>query len=149
MLQRARVIADYQFGKGTGASLFPEGCGFTLSKTGRIRQIMLGTKRLATVRAEDGRLTLGIAGAERLHRCLPPPLYRVVISAEVASFVSGGKNAFARHVTAADEGIRPGDEVMVVTDGDELLATGTALLSGAEMLAFNYGAAVKVRQGRS
>jgi len=37
---------------------------------------------------------------------------------------------------------------MVVDDQDQLLATGSALLSGEEMLFFNYGVAVKVRQGR-
>ncbi len=149
MLQRVRVIADFQFGRGVGAGLFPEGCEFILSTTGRIRQVTLSGKRLATVRAEDGRLTLGIEGASRLHATLPAPLNRVVISGEVSSFVAEGKNAFARHVTAADPGIRPGDEVMVVTSDDTLVATGMAMLSGSEMLSFNYGAAVKVRQGRS
>ncbi|MDD1720322.1 MAG: pseudouridine synthase [Methanoregulaceae archaeon] len=149
MLQRARVIADYQFGKGTGIHLFPEGCEFTLSKTGRVRQILFRSKRIATIRAEDGRLTLSIEGAARLHGHLPAPVNRVVISRDVSDFVSEGKNAFARHVIQADEGIRAGDEVMIVTEGDQLIATGMAMLSGTEMLSFNYGVAVKVRQGRS
>ena len=52
------------------------------------------------------------------------------------------------HVVATDAGIRAGDEVLVVMGDDVLLATGVALLSGQEMLAFNYGVAVKVRQGK-
>ena len=148
-LRRVQVIADYQFGKGTGPRLFPDGCEFTFSTTGRVRQVLLSGTRLATVRAEDGRLTLGIQGAERLHRALPPPAYRVVIRDDVAEFIGAGKNVFSKHVVSADPGIRAGDEVMVVCSGDVLLATGTAVISGAEMLAFNYGLAVKVRQGRS
>ncbi|NYT07126.1 MAG: pseudouridine synthase [Methanomicrobiales archaeon] len=148
MLAQVQVIADYQFGRGAGRALFPEGCEFVLSRTGRIRQVTFGGKRLVTVRAMDGKLTLGIDGALRLLAVLPPPAYRVVVIDEVAEFIRTGKNTFAKHVVAADPGIRSGDEVMVVTTGDELLATGSAVLSGREMLIFNYGVAVKVRQGR-
>jgi len=148
-VRRVQVIADYQFGHGMGVELFPESCEFSYSTTGRIRQVSLAGTRLATVRAEDGRLTISIECAERLQRALRPPAYRVKVSPEVAEFVSAGKNAFAKHVITADPGIRSGDEVLVVTGDDTLLATGTAMLAGAEMLAFNYGVAVKVRQGRS
>ena len=147
-LTRVRVIADFQFGRGAGEALFPEGCEVVLSRTGRIRQITLGKERLATIRAQDGRFTLGIAGALRLMHALPAPAYRVVVTDEVAAFIREGKNTFAKHVIAADPAIRAGDEVLVVTGADDLLATGSAVLSGGEMLIFNYGVAVKVRQGR-
>jgi uncharacterized protein with predicted RNA binding PUA domain len=148
MHRQVRVIADFQFGRGAGEAMFPDGCDFVLSRTGRIRQVTILGKRLATVRAADGRLTLGIEGALRIMAVLPPPAYRVVVAEDVAEFIGQGKNAFARHVIAADPSIRAGDEVMVVNPGDELLATGEAVLSGREMLVFNYGAAVKVRHGR-
>jgi uncharacterized protein with predicted RNA binding PUA domain len=147
MLRQVRVIADFQFGRGAGNTIFPAGCDFILSRTGRIRQVTLSGKRLATVRAADGRLTLGIEGAERFRTGLHPPAYRVVVSGEVAEFIGQGKNVFARHVVTADPAIRAGDEVVVVNPSDVLLATGEAVLSGREMLVFNYGAAVKVRQG--
>jgi uncharacterized protein with predicted RNA binding PUA domain len=145
---RVQIIADFQFGKGAGEALFPEGCEVILSRTGRVRQITLHGKRLATVRAKDGRFTLGIDGALRLLAALRPPAYRVVASGDVAEFIRQGKNTFAKHVIAADPAIRAGDEVMVVDGEDQLLATGSAVLSGGEMLLFNYGVAVKVRQGR-
>jgi len=146
--KRVRTIADYQFGSGVGAILFPDRCEFMLSNTGRIRQVLLDGQRIATVRAQDGRLTLGIVGAARLMAALDPPAYRVVIRDDVAEFIAKGRNAFAKHVVSADPDIRAGDEVLVVTGRDELLATGSALLAGWEMPAFNYGVAVKVRQGR-
>jgi uncharacterized protein with predicted RNA binding PUA domain len=142
-----QAIADYQFGNLAGTSLFPEGCEFLLSTTGRVRQILFNNVRLATVRASDGRLTLGIEGARRLLNAIPAPGYRVVIREDVAEFVAQGKNAFAKHVVAADPQIRAGDDVLVVAEGDRLLACGAALISGTEMLAFNYGGAVRVRQG--
>ncbi|NYT04755.1 MAG: pseudouridine synthase [Methanomicrobiales archaeon] len=147
-LKRARTIADFQFGEGIGERLFPENVEFRFSSTGRIRYILLGGNRLATLRAGDGRLTLSIDGAERLMQAVPPPRYRVTIADEVAGFVAAGKNAMAKHVTAADPEIRVGEEVLVVS-GDALCATGTALLSGREMLAFNYGVAVQIRKGRT
>jgi len=147
LVRRVQTIADYQFGGLAGTALFPDGCEFILSTTGRIRQILFEGKRLATVRAHDGRLTLGIEGARRLHAILPAPGYRVVIRDDVAEFVAQGKNTFAKHVVSADPRIRAGDEVLVVSGDDRLVACGTAMLSGEEMLAFNYGVAVKVRQG--
>ncbi|MBA7481386.1 hypothetical protein ES707_16856 [subsurface metagenome] len=147
-LRRIRIIADFQFGAGSGEAVFPDECTFQFSTTGRIRQVRLGKERLATVRAQDGRLTLGVAGAARLATKIAPPAYRVTVQEDVTPFIADGKNAMAKHVVAADDGIRAGDEVLVVTGDDVLLATGAALLSGREMLAFNYGVAVKVRQGR-
>ncbi|TAJ43659.1 PUA domain-containing protein [Methanofollis fontis] len=145
--QQVRTTADFQFGRGAGVALFPAGCRFIRSKTRRVRQVTDGGQRIVTVRARDGRFTLSIEGARRLARAIPPPAYRVEIAAEVTEFIARGKNAFARHVVAADPGIRAGDEVIVVGAGDEVIATGEAVLSGAEMLAFNYGVAVNVRKG--
>ena len=147
LLRRVQTIADYQFGSACGTGLFPEGCTFIFSTTGRIRQVLLEGTRLATVRASDGRLTLGIEGARRLQACIPPPGYRVAVREDVAPFVAKGKNAFAKHVVTADPQIRAGDDVLVVADGDRLIACGAAVVSGTEMLAFNYGVAVRVRQG--
>jgi uncharacterized protein with predicted RNA binding PUA domain len=147
LLRRVQVIADFQFGGNVGPSLFPEGCTFIHSTTGRVRQVLWQGTRLATVRASDGRLTLGIEGARRLMAALPAPGYRVTIRDDVAEFVAKGKNAFAKHITAADPQIRAGDDVLVVAGDDRLVACGAAAVSGPEMLAFNYGVAVKVRQG--
>ncbi len=146
-LERIRTIADFQFGIATGAILFPDDTEFRLSSTKRVRYAELTGERLATLRAHDGRLTLGIAGAKRLLQALRPPAYRVSVDPAVESFVMEGRNAMAKHIIAADPGIRAGDEVVVVDASDRLLATGSAVLSGTEMLAFNYGVAVNVRKG--
>jgi uncharacterized protein with predicted RNA binding PUA domain len=147
-LERVRTIADLQFGRNVGAALFPGTVTFTRSTTGRIRNVLLDGERLATIRAQDGRLVLGIPGARRLHAVLAPPAYRAVLLEEVEEFVAAGKNAMARHVVDADPQIRAGDEVLVVVPGDRLVATGTAVLSGSEMTACMYGVAVNVRSGR-
>ena len=147
-LRRVRKIAEFQFGRGAGDALFPDECTFQYSTSQRIRYVMQGRVRLATVRAQDGRLTLSYDGAARLHAFLAPPAGRVVVHEEAIPFVAAGKTAMAKHVINADPNIRAEDEVFVVAEDDSLLATGMANLSGSEMLEFKYGGAVKVRQGR-
>ena len=108
---------------------------------------MLGKDRIATLRANDGRLTLSNEGAKRLYDCLLAPAYRVIIKDEVKDFIVQGKNAMAKHVISADLQVRAGDEVLVCDEAGSLLATGSALLSSEEMTAFNYGVAVQIRKG--
>jgi uncharacterized protein with predicted RNA binding PUA domain len=146
MLKRARIIADYQFGRGAGEALFPAGTTFRLSSTGRLRYLYTELERIATLRASDGLLTLSMVGAERLHSLFSPPRLRVVVSAEAAPFVAKGGNVFAKHVLSADPGIRAGEEVLVVDSQDCLLATGKAILAPEEMLQIRRGVAVRTRK---
>lgn len=146
-LRMLRVIADYQFGRRVGRALFPDSCKFILSSTGRVRQVVDGGVRIATLKPDSGLLTLSIEGARRVKEALPFPKMRVVVMDEVSEFIAKGKSVFAKHVVQVDEEIRANDEVVVVNTKDELLATGRAVLSAFEMLEMERGMAVKVRQG--
>lgn len=146
-LKRVRTIADYQFGRGAGEVLFSENVAFQFSTTGRIRQILLDNERIATVRANDGMLTLSMKGSSKLHEFIRYPGQRVVVNTDAAPFVAKGKTAFSRHVVAVDPEIRAGQEVLVVDENDRLLAAGKTMLSALEMLAFKKGTAVDVRGG--
>ncbi len=147
LLRQVRVMADYQFGKGCGNSLFPDDATFMLSRTKRVRQILSGKLRIATVRAKDGVLTLSIEAASAIHSHLPFPKQRVVICEDAVPFVSKGKTAFAKHVLELDHDLRSGEEVLVVDEQDKLLASGQLLLSVTEILAMDSGPAVDVRVG--
>jgi len=147
MLDRLRVIADYQFGRGAGLALFPDGTEFTLSRTGRVRQISGEGKRIATLRANDGFLVLSTFGGERLRAALPYPLKRVVMDDDAAPFVAQGKTAFCKFVVDCDPELRALEEVLLVDRRDRLLATGQARLAAPEMRAFRRGTAVSVRYG--
>lgn len=141
-----QAIAEYQFGEGASEA-FKDVFVELSRKTGMPRQIKAGSKHVATFRAEDGLLTLGIEGAKRLHKILPYPKMRVVVNEDAEPFARKGKNVFAKFVIDADENIRPYDEVLVVNKDDELLATGQTLLNGRELKIFKQGLAVKVRRG--
>jgi len=147
-LQRIRAVANYQFGADIGDALFPENVLITHSRrTGRIRHIYLDKVLLATLRPKDGLFSLTVEGASRLLAALAFPKLRVVVQGDVAKFILRGGDVFARHVVQTDTSLRAGEEVLVVSPEDKLLAAGKALLTGKEMLAFKRGVAVKVRRG--
>ena len=68
-LIKIRSIADYQFGKNAGITLFPKDVKISYSKsTGRIRFIFLNNKRLATLRPTDGLFSISIEAGKILER---------------------------------------------------------------------------------
>ncbi len=147
-LQKIRSITDYQFGKGVGAKLFPDDVEISYSKrTGRIRHIRLDSRMLATLRPRDGLFSLTVAGAKRLWETAQSKRMWVKVQNDAAAFIGKGKSVFAKHVVAADEEIRPREEVIVVNEKNAVVAVGRALLSGGEMMAFKRGVAVRVRKG--
>lgn len=147
-LRKIRSVADYQFGKGVGNKFFPDTVRIVYSKnTGKIRHIYLGDDLLATLRPTTGLFILTIAGAKRLVSEVDPLRMWVKIQDYAEPFVAKGRSAFAKHVTEADDEIRPNEEVIVVSQKNEVLAVGRALLSGTEMKAFSRGMAVRVRRG--
>ena len=143
-----RTVADYQFGAGAGAALFPVEGSFEIRRSsgGRPRQIYADGRRLVSY-GVDGRFTLGIEGGRRLLDGLAPPANRVVVGDESEPFVREGKNTFAKFVSDVDPAVRPGDEVCVVHERGELLAVGRAELSADGMADFDSGMAVKAREG--
>ena len=146
MLKRARIIADFQFGRGAGDALFPDDTTYKLSNTRRLRYLYAETERIATVRANDGLLTLSMLGARRLHTIFASPRLRVTVSEDAAPFVVKGGNVFAKHVLSVDPRIRAGEEVLVVDVQDNLLATGKAILAPEEMQQIKRGTAVETRK---
>jgi len=149
-LKRIRSVADYQFGKGIGAVLFPGNVEiFHSHRTGRIRYVYLNGKRLATLRPTDGLFSLSIAGAKRIVESRCSVKYIVIVQNEVSDVIAEGGDVFAVHVVKADSDIRPKDEVIVVDENGKVLAVGKAVLSGEEMKVFKRGVAVKVRRGCS
>jgi uncharacterized protein with predicted RNA binding PUA domain len=147
-LSRIRSIADYQFGKGVGSTLFPENVEIVYSKaTGRIRYLNLNGERLATLRPTDGLLSLSITAARFIPENTSFSRCFVTVQQDVSAFVADGGDVFAAHVVKADEEIHSKDEVIVVDEDNRVLAVGRALLSSSEMMAFKTGVAVKVRHG--
>ena len=102
---------------------------------------------LATLRPTTGLFILTISGAKRMINVIDPLRLWVKVEDYAESFIAKGRSVFAKHVIASDPEIRPNEEVIVISNKDEVLAVGRALLTGKEMLAFQRGIAVRVRRG--
>jgi 7-cyano-7-deazaguanine tRNA-ribosyltransferase len=147
-LARVRAVMDYQFGPGASEAIIDGEASFLKSRTtGKIRNVFVDGEHVLSMRASDGLFTLRPPGAERLMRAFPHPRMRVVVEDDAVPFNREGKNAFCKFIIDCDPGIVPMDEVMVVDKTDNLVAIGRAILVKEEMIAFEKGIAVKVREG--
>lgn len=145
---KVRTIADYQFGVGVGAKLFPEEITIQLSpRTGRIRYINLNGERLATLRPTDGLLSLSIKAAKTVAEKIPEAKCFVTVKNDVAPYIAKGGDVFAVHVVRVDDEVGAKDEVIAIDEDRNVLAVGRTLLSSGEIRAFKTGAAVKTRHG--
>ena len=143
-----KAIADYLLGDGAGDDLFGEDDS-AIRTTGRYPKLQVwapdepgrragepGTQ-LATLVPQYGTLSFTIEGARRWVES-DAPTKRVAID----PFVPHG-SVLAPGVTAADENIRVGDEVVI--DGANAFAVGRAEMSGPEMVESTRGVAIEVR----
>jgi conserved protein with predicted RNA binding PUA domain len=147
-LAKVRSIADYQFGKGVGAKLFPDNIEIQYSpRTGRIRYINLDSERLATLRPTDGVLSLSLKAAQLMAKNTPFAKCFVTVKNEVSRFVAAGGDVFAVHVVKVDSEVGAKDEVIALNEEGNVLAVGRTVLSSEEIKAFKIGVAVKVRHG--
>lgn len=147
-VRKIKAIADYQFGTGAGEALFKGNINIEKSKkTGKIRHIYDGKTLIVNMRASDSYLVLSKEGAKRLHSALDYPKNRVVVTEDSVPFALDGKSVFCKFVAECDENIRAKDEVLIVSEDDELLAYGKALLGACEIEQFKTGQAIKTRKG--
>lgn len=136
-----RLIADYQFGKGAGKKLIPKSVRIIKTRNQRMHQVYLDDELLFVVRARDGYYSLHSAGAERIKKHLK----KVEAPEEFKKFYLKGRDVFAKHVVKCDDDIKPRMDVGVFVN-KKLVAVGESLLSSQEMMSFNWGTAVKVRE---
>jgi archaeosine synthase len=71
------------------------------------------------------------------------PLKRCWVRLDVQE--AKGGSIFAVGITEADPEIRPGDEVIVINNDDNVIAVGKSEMSGREMCELNRGRAVSIR----
>lgn len=132
-----RATADFQFGHGAGNLLVPE-LARLAGKSYRQIICRIDKEQICSYIADAGLLSLTLDGAKRL-----VPLNHYWVRLDAPS-VKGG-SIFAVGVREADSIIRPGDEVIVLNDHDEVTAVGRSEMSGREMCELERGRAVSIR----
>lgn len=128
-----KAVADYQFGKGSGQILVPEGS--TIKGPFPKHQVFAGKKQLITLIPQYGTLAITIEGVKAM---MDQKRYIV----EIDDFVPRG-SLLAPGVIDADPLIRPNDEVLIC--GKNAIAVGRANMSGDEMRRSGRGVAVDLR----
>ena len=127
-------LASYQFGKKIGEKLLKD-C--TIKGKYPYQKIMHDDTQLGMITRERGLISLTMNGAERIAKSKK---YWVEIYDD---FTLKG-SVFAPGVKDVHDGIRVGDEVIVIRK-DKLCAVGVAQMNGDEMKKSSHGEAVKVR----
>ncbi len=131
------ATADYQFGKRAGGLLVPKDAKLK-GKPYKLILCQIDGEQVCSYVAESGTLSLTLEGGKKLSS-----LGRYWVRLDVES-VKGG-SIFAVGVQEADTAIRPGDEVIVINNNNDVIGVGRSDMSGREMCELNWGRAVTLR----
>lgn len=148
-IERARSLCDATFGAGTGKVLLPDGHAVIFNKSpaiDRMEEVFCDGAVLATLRYDLGvgwRFIIRLQGAFRIAGHMTKG--RVRILPEVVPFIRENKNLMVPGISGADQDICEGDEVVLMLDDGTVIATGTAKMSGKDMVSLEKGVAVKTR----
>ncbi len=144
---KIRAIADYQFGQGAGEILTDGILSYVKNNKGRIKNVKLDKNHILSIRHYDGFFTLKEAGARILLQEFKPPALRIEVTKESVEFNRDGKSVFSKFVTRMSSNLRHGDEALVVSPEDDLIAIARVFLTKEEVEVFDKGLAAGVRTG--
>jgi phosphoadenosine phosphosulfate reductase len=144
-----RSLADSQFGEGCGLAMLPDNALLLMNKVpglDRMDEVVMDGSVVATLRYDLGkgyRLLLRTAAAKAIQSKMSKGY--VVADEGMDEFILKGLNLMAPGVKEAPEDLNSGDEVVVLTPERKALCTGSARMSGKDMIEVHRGQAVKVR----
>ncbi len=121
----------------------PDVVDVVLSSTGRIRYVVVNGVRMLTLRPSDGFFTLSIEAGEVVRRASKPPRFRVVVKGSEVARIKG--SVLKPIVLDVDPLARPGDEVIVVDELDNLVGVGKLKLPPVVIKSLEKGEVVRVR----
>jgi len=145
-----RQLVDSQFGEGCGDFLIPSANTVIFNRIpdqDRMEEIIVSGIVVGNYRyvlGEGYHFILKREGALRLISVLSRSWVKVDDGA--AEYIKKGTSVLAPGVIDADPGIKPGDEVVVLSENGELIGPGTAKLTGKEMAELKRGLCVRLRQ---
>ena len=140
----ALMRLSFQFDPEVATSILPSPQGFIVeySRRGMPRYVFKGDRHYLTLKPSDGLFTISIEAGEAIVGASEYPRYRVVVSG-----LSGG-SVFAHNVVDMDPRLRPGDEVVVVNEADEVIGTGRLKIPLVMLKGLARGEVVRVRHRR-
>ena len=144
-----RSVVDRQFGEGTGYSLIPEGHAVLLNKApslDHMDEIIIDGKAVASLRYDLGKGWVFINRMQSAMRIAEMATKGyVVCDPSAVKFVQESKNLMSPGVVGASADVKPGDEVIIITEDHIAVGTGTAKMTAEEMIAADHGMAVRTK----
>lgn len=149
------MTLDYIFGKSSSRSLDFSKLDFQYSnRTSRLKYVRLDDSKdlLFTFRANGSlaptitgyRILLSKINLANIHK---RPSWSLTVIDGVSEFVSQGRTVFCKHIVYCSDNLRAGQDVVILGENGNILASGRSILSGPTIKQFKRGAAVKVREG--
>ena len=144
-----RSVADEQFGSGSGNALLPDGHIVLLNKSpslDRMDEIIVNGCAAASIRYDmrtGWKLLNRMQSAMRIGKVMTKGY--VVCDMSAVRFIRESKNLMAPGVVDAHPDVKTDDEVIIIDTERNVIATGLAKMSAADMIAFDRGLAVKTK----
>lgn|GEM_PF-229369 len=135
----------FQFDFNVARSLLPspDVVSVILSSTGRVRYVLVNGVRMLTLRPSDGFFTLSIEAGEIVRRASTPPRFRVVVKGGEVTRIKG--SVLKPIVLDVDPLARPGDEIIVVDELDNLVGVGKLKLPPIIVKSLEKGEVARIR----
>ena len=148
-IELIKNIADERFGDGSGDALLPDGNIVLLNKApslDRMDEIIVNGCVVANIRYDMGsgwKLLNRMQGAMRIGRVMKKGY--VVCDPSAVRFIRESKNLMAPGVVDAHPDVKVDDEVIIIDTERNVIATGLARMSSADMIREDRGLAVKTK----
>jgi len=140
-----KAVAAFQWDWRVAEELFAGLSDVVLDiRRGRVRYVIVGGRVYLTLRPGDGFFSLSLEAGERVRRASQPPRYRIIVEEGVE--IRG--SVLAPAVRGMDPGLRPGDEALVVGEGDELLGVARVRVPAVMVNGLRRGEVARVRSRR-
>ena len=152
-IELIKDTADGQFGPGAGDALLPCGNIILLNKApsiDRMDEIIVNGYAVANIRYDMGGrwvLLCRMRGAVRIGQVISKN-YVICARGAVGPMRDEGKNLMVPGVVDVHPDVMDGDEVIIIDEDRNVIATGSAKMSASDMLSKGNGVAVKSKRYR-
>ncbi len=144
-----RKTIDNQFGEGCGQLVIQDNHIILLNKApalDRMDEVIMDGEVIGTMRYDLGK---GWTFLSRMPaaRCIVKNASKGMVTTDDGAVkpILGGSNLLAPGVISTSEGLKAGDEVIIICKDGKALASGTARMSGEDIIPGSRGMAVKIR----
>ena len=148
-IELIKRLTDEQFGIGTGDALLPDGSIVLLNKApslDRMDEIIVDGSAVAGIRYDMGsgwKLLNRMQSAMRIGKVMTKGY--VICDPNVVKFIRESKNLMVPGVVDVHPDVKEEDEVIIIDSDRNVVATGLAKMSAAEMMCREKGLAVKTK----